>query len=141
MGYPYSGDRVDVLRLAKQRRLSLETAAREARYACFEAAAVRFRCRRLILAHHADDQVETVLHHLFRGTGLTGLTGMSWKSERSLVPDGRTVTIIAPGDVQLQLDPALGLGWTAVIKSQGRKHRQWIGFRQEVVPLQGAGQR
>lgn len=29
----------------------------------------------------------------------------------------------------------------AVIKSQGRKHRQWIGFRQEVVPLQGAGQR
>ncbi|MCB1088860.1 MAG: TilS substrate-binding domain-containing protein, partial [Verrucomicrobiae bacterium] len=35
-------------------------------------------------------------HHLFRGTGLTGLTGMSWKSERSLVPGGRPVTILRP---------------------------------------------
>ena len=48
---------------------SLEAAAREARLQCFARAAENFSTSSLLLAHHADDQVETFLFNLFRGTG------------------------------------------------------------------------
>ena len=65
-----------VPRLAKAEKQSLETAARLARHRFFFATAAHYRCRRIFLAHHANDQVETVLNHLFRGAGLGGLVGM-----------------------------------------------------------------
>ncbi len=68
--------RMDVRALASARHLSLETAAREARKTFFFETAQAQGCRTLFLAHHADDQVETVLFNLFRGTGGTGLAGM-----------------------------------------------------------------
>lgn len=54
----------------------LEAAAREARYAFLHETAHQFGARYIALAHTADDQVETILHHLVRGTGLAGLAGM-----------------------------------------------------------------
>jgi tRNA(Ile)-lysidine synthase len=73
-------DSADVPGLAKQEQLSVETAARLARHRFFFAAAARHRCKRIFLAHHADDQVESVLMHLFRGSGLKGLSGMAEQS-------------------------------------------------------------
>ncbi len=61
---------------AAEHRLNIEEAAREVRYQFFDRAARAENCSRLAVAHNADDQVETVLHHLFRGTGLAGLRGM-----------------------------------------------------------------
>lgn len=61
---------------------SLELAARELRQTFFAACASRARCRRLVLAHHADDQVETCLFHFLRGTGAAGLAGMRRVSHR-----------------------------------------------------------
>ncbi len=61
---------------------SLETAAREARLHFFARAAEVFSTSSLILAHHADDQVETFLFNLFRGTG--SLDNAAIKSESSL---------------------------------------------------------
>ena len=52
----------------------LEQAAREARYAVFER--ILNETNLLLLAHHADDQVETVLYRLLRGTGTKGLAGI-----------------------------------------------------------------
>lgn len=61
---------------AKNRRLSLETAARDLRRTFFLECARRRRCRTLLLAHHADDQVETCLFQFLRGSGAAGLAGM-----------------------------------------------------------------
>ncbi|WP_373652881.1 tRNA lysidine(34) synthetase TilS [Schlesneria sp. DSM 10557] len=54
----------------------LEERARECRYRFFDEAARKRNCSTLLLAHTANDQAETVLHHLLRGTGLSGLTGI-----------------------------------------------------------------
>lgn len=56
----------------KKGRKGLEAAAREARYAAF----AKLRCECIALAHHLDDQAETVLMNLLRGTGLRGASGM-----------------------------------------------------------------
>ncbi len=68
--------RADTTAFASQHSLSLELAARELRHAFFEVCARKHRCRRLLLAHHADDQVETILFNFLRGSGTAGLAGM-----------------------------------------------------------------
>ena len=68
--------REDVDLRSREQRVSIETAGRDARLAFFSKVAARHDCSSLLLAHHADDQVETLLHHLARGSGLAGLGGM-----------------------------------------------------------------
>ena len=75
LGLECESEQVDVARLAKKMGQSLETAAREVRYAFFARVARRRRCRSLFLGHHAGDQVETFLFNLFRGSGRGGLGG------------------------------------------------------------------
>jgi tRNA(Ile)-lysidine synthase len=71
----------DVAALARERKLSVEEAARHARYAFLAQVAQRVGARVIAVAHNADDQVETVLMHLMRGAGLAGLRGMQYKSQ------------------------------------------------------------
>lgn len=68
--------KVDVPNLAKQKSLSIESAAREARFGVFNSLIERKTVDKIALAHHQSDQAETVLMHLFRGSGLSGLKGM-----------------------------------------------------------------
>jgi tRNA(Ile)-lysidine synthase len=75
-GCAFVGGRVDTAARAAERRASLELAARELRHEFFLACARQHRSYRLVLAHQADDQVETVLFHVLRGTGAAGLAGM-----------------------------------------------------------------
>lgn len=56
--------------------VGLESAAREARYQFLLQTAHEFGARRIAAAHTADDQAETVLHHLLRGSSLRGAAGM-----------------------------------------------------------------
>ena len=55
---------------------SLEEAARLVRYGFLEQVAEREGAQVVVVAHHADDQVETILMHFLRGAGLAGLRGM-----------------------------------------------------------------
>jgi tRNA(Ile)-lysidine synthase len=61
---------------ATSQKKSLELAARELRMAFFEECSARAKTKSLVLAHHADDQVETCLFNFLRGTGAAGLGGM-----------------------------------------------------------------
>jgi tRNA(Ile)-lysidine synthase len=67
----------DVPALAVKRRCSIEVAAREARHAFFRETMAQYGADRLALAHHADDQAETVLLRLLRGSGAMGLGAMA----------------------------------------------------------------
>ncbi|MBE2285640.1 MAG: tRNA lysidine(34) synthetase TilS [Prosthecobacter sp.] len=67
----------DVTVLAKKRRISVETAAREARHAFLLRMAEKHDTWVVFAAHHAEDQAETILANLCRGSGLGGLAGMS----------------------------------------------------------------
>ena len=66
----------DVPRLAAESGLGLESAAREARYALLEEHLRKNGIPLLLTAHHADDQLETLLQNLMRGSGLRGLCGI-----------------------------------------------------------------
>ena len=66
----------DVAALAEKCRLSTETAAREARHAFLQRMAEKYDVWVVMLGHHAEDQAETILANLCRGSGLAGLAGM-----------------------------------------------------------------
>ena len=66
----------DTNNFAKEHKLSTQIAARELRYKWFQELAKEYHFDYILTAHHADDQVETVLMQFFRGTGLHGLTGI-----------------------------------------------------------------
>jgi tRNA(Ile)-lysidine synthase len=67
----------DVSLYRDQNRLSSETAAREVRYQFLDEVAQNCNAKRIALGHHADDQAETVLLNLLRGTGTTGMAGIA----------------------------------------------------------------
>lgn len=83
----------DTLAYAKEKGISIEMAARELRYTWFAEVAEQTDCTAIAVAHHQNDQAETVLLNLKRGTGLRGLCGMRPKSNNPL---GGTVPIIRP---------------------------------------------
>ena len=76
LGFEIETARARTKEFAKATGRSLETAARDLRRAFFLECSKRRRCRRLLLAHHADDQVETCLFNFLRGSGAAGLAGM-----------------------------------------------------------------
>ncbi len=77
-GIPIDVAHVDVPKEMKQRGGNKQDLARRLRYQAFKQIADERRVNRLALAHHADDQMETVIMRLIRGTGLKGLAGMEW---------------------------------------------------------------
>ncbi|MDQ0190140.1 tRNA lysidine(34) synthetase TilS [Alicyclobacillus cycloheptanicus] len=81
-GIPWTVQHVDLQSIPKSKRQGTEADARRLRYDALAAAARDVGARRVCLAHHADDQFETVLWRLLRGTGRTGLGGMRAVTEQ-----------------------------------------------------------
>lgn len=67
---------VDVPQYATNNKMGLEEAGRILRYQCFDNAIKKYKLTKFALAHHLNDQAETILMHLFRGCGLDGASGM-----------------------------------------------------------------
>jgi tRNA(Ile)-lysidine synthase len=73
---PFFAAHEDIFSKSKRERGNLEDSARRARYCFFERLVAESRLDKIAVAHSADDQAETVLAHIFRGTGLAGLGGI-----------------------------------------------------------------
>lgn len=81
-GLTFVAKRVDVAAFAAKERLSLEDAGRKARYAFFDESARAHGATSIALAHHQDDQAETVLIRLLRGSGGSGLSAMASSAQK-----------------------------------------------------------
>jgi len=109
-GLAFVTRRVNVNAMAKEAKLSVEEAARTARYEFLFGQAAQQEAQAVAVAHTADDQVETVLMHLLRGSGLAGLKGMFYRS----LPSEWNVTIPL-------LRPMLGT-WRSEVEAYCREH-------------------
>ncbi|MBR5579458.1 MAG: tRNA lysidine(34) synthetase TilS [Lachnospiraceae bacterium] len=80
-GVPFFLKQIQADQLAKRKKISVEEAGRIARYEAFEEALElygkkNFFGKKIAVAHHQGDQAETMLFHLFRGTGVNGMAGI-----------------------------------------------------------------
>lgn len=135
LGYHLESRRVALLQTIEETAESLETSGRNARHAFFAECSRKFRCNTVLLAHHADDQAETVLWNLVRGS--LGCRGMSEFTE--MMMDGKKLEVIRPllGNRKSEL-----VGW---MRDKGFKWREDVTnevndvvrnrMRNEVLPL------
>ncbi|NOX59125.1 MAG: tRNA lysidine(34) synthetase TilS [Planctomycetes bacterium] len=93
LGLPFTIERSDGCTVDARNRGSQEDVARRERFAFFERVCKRIDATHLALAHHADDQVETILHRFLRGTGIRGLAGMA---VRRLLHESSDVMVFKP---------------------------------------------
>lgn len=84
-GCPCVVSRCDVRQLAQQAGQSLEEAGRNARYDFFEATRQQYSAAAIAVAHHHNDQAETLLHRLIRGSGTTGLSAMAPRNQNKVI--------------------------------------------------------
>ncbi len=83
---PFVYKRVDIKSLSKEKKLSIEEAGRIERYKFFDQVAEKYKANKIALAHHADDNIETFLMRLLRGTGIKGLCGIPIERDKIIRP-------------------------------------------------------
>ena len=94
MGVELEVKSFDTILYARTQSVSIEVAARELRYMWFEETARAHGCQAVAVAHHQNDQAETILLNLKRGAGIRGLAGMRPKSTNPMAPDG--IPVVRP---------------------------------------------
>ena len=121
LGVPLFSESADVPAFAAAEGLSLETAARQLRYRFLRRLRAALGADCIALGHHLDDQAETVLLHLIRGSGMAGLTGMAPRS----------------GDL---VRPLLGVGRADILAYLAERDQPWRLDRTNLSPDQTRSQ-
>jgi tRNA(Ile)-lysidine synthase len=119
LGFGCVSGRADVSELAREARDNLEQAARRARYEFLAGAARSCGARAVLVAHTLDDQAETVLLRLLRGSGADGLGGMA--PER---------TLEAGGEIYLRRPL---LAWARGAETEGYCRERGVEFRSDAM--------
>ncbi len=86
LGVPLFFKKVDAVSYSKQNKISLEQGARELRYGVFKEAVLSGFCNKIATAHHAEDNFESVLFNLFRGSGIAGICGIKERVDYIIRP-------------------------------------------------------
>lgn len=83
---PFYCFKKDIPHISKEQKMSEEEAGRVVRYACFQQVKKETGAHKIAVAHHENDQAETFLLHLCRGSGIQGLTGIRPQRESIIRP-------------------------------------------------------
>ncbi|MGF7059746.1 tRNA lysidine(34) synthetase TilS [Brassicibacter mesophilus] len=86
MNLPFYSKKIDMNAYAKERKLTSEEAGREIRYAFFNEIISKLQNGKIAVAHNKNDQAETLLMRILRGTGIDGLKGMEYKNGNIIRP-------------------------------------------------------
>lgn len=105
-GLPLQTVHFDTRKYAREKHISIEMAARELRYAWFSEMLQKTGAQAIAVGHHQDDQAETLLLNLIRGTGMRGLAGMHPRQ----------------GDV---VRPLLGVSRQSILEYLQEKHQEY----------------
>jgi tRNA(Ile)-lysidine synthase len=114
---------------AASRRVSVQVAARELRYAWFSEVAAARECRYVVTAHHLDDNIETLLMNFFKGTGIAGLRAMLPKQGLVVRP-----LLFASREAVRVYVLERGLSWVEDSSNSSDKYTRNY-FRHQVIPL------
>lgn len=76
LGIDFYVKRVNIDKVAKERKISTEMAGRDERYAFFNELKEKYKVKKIAIAHNANDQAETLIMRIARGTGVDGLVGI-----------------------------------------------------------------
>jgi len=119
----------DTENYAKEKKVSIQVAARELRYAWFHELIQQGQEDLIVTAHHLDDNIETVLMNFFKGTGLAGLRGMRPKSGKIIRP-----LLFARKEELLQFAKQENLQWVEDSSNASDKYsRNYL--RHQLVPI------
>jgi len=135
-GLPCVVEAVDVAAVAVARAMSTETAARAVRYEFLALTAVRLGATAVATGHHADDNVETILQRIVRGTHLRGLRGIPAARPLAQAPGVRIIRpLLAVRREQIEQFCLLrGLAWRTDSTNADTIHRRNF-IRHELLPL------
>lgn len=115
---------------ARQRKISLETAARELRHAWFAQLVRGGKTDKIATAHNQDDQAETVLMRILRGTGIRGLAGISAQTQKAVI---RPLLAITRTEIEEYLRN-LGQSWRDDSTNKDLHHAR-NRIRHELLPV------
>lgn len=98
---PYYIKQVDINKYAKENKLSSEMAGRNARYDFFDEIINKYGFNKIATAHNANDQAETILFRLMRGTGLEGLGGIKVSRDNKII---RPILCLSRDEVEAYIE-------------------------------------
>lgn len=98
-GLPYKSAALNVPAFIEETGMNAQSAARDRRYLFLRGVAREYGCTHLLLGHHADDQAETVLMRVIRGTGPGGLSGIPYRRREEEMELIRPLLRITKGEL------------------------------------------
>ena len=122
-------NRFDTEKYATENKTSIQVAARELRYAWFNNLAIENNFDRVVTAHHADDNMETLLMNFFKGTGINGMKGILPKQGNLVRP-----LLFANKNTITEFATASGLDFVEDSSNASDKYTRNY-FRNQIIPL------
>lgn len=124
-GIPFFGEKVD---LAREDKTNIQAAGRKARYRFLKSVATKEGYQYIVTAHHEDDQLETVIFHALRGSGVRGLRGIPMQRENIIRP----LLEFSRGDLE-EYAKSTGLRWREDESNKSLKYSR-NRIRHELLP-------
>ncbi len=121
--------RFDTKEHATLRKVSVQVMAREERYSWFELFVSNGKARWIVTAHHLDDNIETMLMHFFKGTGIAGMRGILPKQGNIVRP-----LLFARKEELRAFAVEAGLDWVEDSSNESDKYTRNF-FRHQLIPL------